>query len=439
LVKLSKEQVMVAKGMQERGTSIRQLARQLGVSEGALRYRLKRLEGPDRVDGRSRQPTALDGLEEVVEAIQERLEDGRLRGEGRPCQAQDIYEILARDHDYRGSYQAVVRHLRRKHGAPKARALRRVETPAGVQAQHDWFEVEAPIGRRTQRLQMLTGTLSHSRARFSWVSRDQTQLAWHTGHLALFERYGGVPLWVRIDNLKTGVASGAGPSAVLNASYKVFARTCGFEIDPCRPAKGRDKGKAERSVRTFRQAYGPVLRRGAGTLSEFQRLLDGRSELLLDRLICPVTGTPVREAWEAERRVLHPLPTMAEPFDVVVSRRVSRDCLVSFEGRRYSVPFAWVGRQVELWGTHEHVVIRGDGEEIARHARGTKQRLLIDPTHYEGRSTDRVERPAPLGRRGRLQVAGLSSPAAHALLLLPGTERIARPLDEYVRLVEALR
>lgn len=154
---------MVAQRMQERGTSMRQLARQLGVSEGALRYRVKRLAEADREDGRGRQPTALDGLEEVVEGVQQRLGDGRLTGEGRPCQVQAIYEVLVRDHGYRGSYQAVVRYLRRKHGTPKLRALRRVETPPGVQAQHDWYEVEAPIGGRLERLQVLTGTLSHSR------------------------------------------------------------------------------------------------------------------------------------------------------------------------------------------------------------------------------------------------------------------------------------
>jgi len=66
-VKLSKEQVMVVKGMEEHGTSVRQLARQLGVSEGTLRYRLKRLGEPECVDARTRQPTALDGYEEVVE------------------------------------------------------------------------------------------------------------------------------------------------------------------------------------------------------------------------------------------------------------------------------------------------------------------------------------------------------------------------------------
>ena len=338
-----------------------------------------------------------------------------------------------------GSYQAVVRHLIRKHGRPKLRAYRRVETPPGVQAQHDWFDVRVPIGHRELRVQALIGTLSHSRAKFCWVSEDQSQLAWHTGHLALFERYCGVPLWVRIDNLKTGVARGAGPTAVLNRSYGVFARTCGFEIDPCRPATGSDKGKAERGVRTFRSAFGEVFRRGAGSLDELGWLLDEQAVRLMDRLICPVTGTTVTEAFRAEQHMLQPLPTMAEPFDVVVTRQVSRDCLISFEGRRYSVPFAWVGRHVDVWGTLRHVVIRGAGDELARHARGTQARLLIDPGHYDGPSTDRIERPTPLGHRARLQLAGLSSAARSALLLTPTREQIVRPLDEYARLVEALR
>jgi hypothetical protein len=242
-----------------------------------------------------------------------------------------------------------------------------------------------------------------------------------------------------VDNLKTGVASGSGGNAVLNRSYEIFARTCGFEIDPCRARKGSDKGKVERSVRTFRGSFGRTLRRGAGCLEELQHQLDAEAQVLLDRLECPVTGTSVREAWQAERPLLQPLPSMAEPFDVVVSRKVQRDCLVSFEGRRYSVPFVWVGRLVDIWGTLNHVVIRAEGAEIARHPRHTPERLLIEPDHYEGVSTDRVERPTPLGRRGRLQMAGLSSPSRRALAHLPAHDQVRRPLDAYVQLVEALR
>lgn len=431
---------MVGAEMARRGTSIRQLAVQLGVSEGAVRYRLrKQAEGP-KPDGRAGKGTAVDGFEEAIGAILERLEDWRVTGAGRPAQARTVYEVLVRDYGYTGSYRAVVRHLRRRFGVPPVRAFRRVETPPGVQAQHDWFDIEARLrgGERT-RLQVLTGVLAHSRARFCWVSRDASQLAWHTGHLQLFGRYGGVPLWVRIDNLRTGVARGAGPTAVLNRSYAVFARECRFEIDPCRPASPTDKGKVERSVWTYQQSFGDLLTETWSSLETLQAAFDQRAELLLDRLRCPVTGTSVREAFEAERRVLQPVPAMSEPFDVVVSRRVHRDCLVSFEGRRYSVPFAWVGRQVEILGTLSQVVIRGEGGEIARHPRHTRERLVLEPCHYEGDSTDRVLRPTPLGMRGQLQVAGLSGAAGRALALLPRVERVRRPLDAYVQIVEAAR
>ncbi len=277
--------------------------------------------------------------------------------------------VLRRDYTYEGSYQAVVRHLRRRYGARPVRALRRVETAPGVQAQHDWFDVQTRIRGEPAKLSALVGTLSHSRARFAWLSRTQTQLARQTGHLELFRRYGGVPLWVRIDNLKTGVARGAARRRSSTRATGSSARTCGFQVDPCRPAKGSDKGKTERTVRTFRDVFGDLFRSDSRELEILQEAVDERARRVAERLRCPATGTTVAEAHQAERFVLQPVPETCEPFDVVVARRVSRDCLVAFEGRRYSVPFPWVGRDVEVMGTLAHVVVRGAGEVIARHPR----------------------------------------------------------------------
>ena len=437
MAKLTREQVMVGAEMVQRGTSVRQVARQLGVTEGALRYHLSK--PPEARDGRRDKRTSVDGLEAVVRGVLERMACFRVTGEGRPVQARQVYEVLRRDYGYRGSYQGVVRHLRRAFPAPPVRALRRVETPPGVQAQHDWFNVWSRVGGVNREIQALVGVLSHSRARFCWVSWTANQLAWHGGHLALFERYGGVPLWVRIDNLKTGVASGGGATAVLNRSYDRFARSVGFEVDPCRVRKGSDKGKAERSVRTFRQSFRPLFREDWRTLEELQAALDERAQSLLDRLQCPATGTSVREALAAERLVLSPLPEVSEPFDLIVGRKVSRDCLISFEGRRYSVPFEWVGREVEIRGTLSQVVVHAGGREVARHPRHSRALVVLDPAHFEGPSTARVTRPTPLGWRGRLQMAGLSGPSRQVLVQLPVREQIARPLDAYVQLVEAHR
>jgi transposase len=331
MAKLRRDQVMVAQGMVERGASIRQVARQLGVAESALRYRLKR--PPDAPDGRRDRAAALDGWEARVDAVLTRF--GATPAEGQQAvPASVLHELLVREHGFTGSYQAVRRYLRRRFAAPPVQAVRRVETPPGVQAQHDWFEWQARVGGERRTLYGLIGTLAHCRATFVWASPAMTQLAWQTGHLALFRRYGGVPLWVRIDNLATAVARGAGPTAVISEAFRTFARACGFEVDPCRAATASDKGKVERQVRASRSAFADLLAADWGSVETLQGALDTRAGELLARRRCPVTGTTVGEALAAERPRLKPVPSVHEPFDCVVARRVSRDWLGSVEGRR---------------------------------------------------------------------------------------------------------
>jgi len=73
---------------------------------------------------------------------------------------------------------------------------------------------------------------------------------------------------------------------------------------------------------------------------------------------------------------------------------------------------------------------------VARHPRGTRPVLVLDPAHFEGESTDQVLRPTPLGHRARLQMAGLG--AYGEIWPLPEPERVRRPLEDYVQLVEVL-
>lgn len=89
------------------------------------------------------------------------------------------------------------------------------------------------------------------------------------------------------------------------------------------------------------------------------------------------------------------------------------------------MPFAWVGRTLELRGTAQAVVMLAEGQEIARHPRHTTRRLVLEPTHYEGPSTPTVTAPVPLGIRTRLQLAAL-----------PEAAQLTRPLSQYVTLVE---
>lgn len=142
---------------------------------------------------------------------------------------------------------------------------------------------------------------------------------------------------------------------------------------------------------------------------------------------CPATGTSIAQAWQDERRHLAPLPILPQPFDHVATRVVGDDALVHFEGRQYSVPFAHVGRRVELRGAAGVVQILAEQSIIAEHPRHSERRLIIDPAHYEGRSTSTVRAPTPLGRLGqRLQ----------QLAAMPVEQR---PIDLYAALAEVAR
>jgi hypothetical protein len=64
---------------------------------------------------------------------------------------------------------------------------------------------------------------------------------------------------------------------------------------------------------------------------------------------------------------------------------VAKDCLVSFETNRYSVPFRFVGQPVEVQGEANRVLIYHDGKLIVTHPRCEgRHRCQTDRAHYTG-------------------------------------------------------
>jgi hypothetical protein len=226
-------------------------------------------------------------------------------------------------------------------------------------------------------------------------------LSWLLCHTEAFKRLGGVSATVRVDNEKTAIAQGAGAWGTINTTYRRYATVMRFHIDACAPRAPQAKGKVERRVRDQRWSADPGLACWHD-LGELQAWSDERNERAARRRLCPITGESVWDTWQDERRLLTPLPEiLPEPFDVVHTRRVGLDALVSFEGRQYSVPFAYIGRSVEVRGCVGKVQILADSAIIAVHRRHTPERLLIDPAHYDGPATERVIPPPPLGRMGK--------------------------------------
>jgi transposase len=410
---------MTIKHLRSRGHGGREIARLLGVSESTVRYHLER-QATGAIDARSLQPHLAERCSEAIGVYVTSVGKG-------PVNLADLYDWLVTEHGYEGSLRSVQRYYRKQYPKPKRRARRRVETPPGAQAQVDWAEwPRVWIDGRLVYAYQFHLRLSHSRFGARVWSPRKDQLSWHHVHNEALRRVDGVPATVRVDNERTAVSRGAGVWGELNESYRRYARAVRFHIDACPPRCPEFKGKVERGIRDDRR-WREVTQRHWESWDELQAWTDQKTLDEAARRICPATGTRVLEAWEAEKPFLAAVPLLPEPFDVAVTRSVAPDCTVAFESRRYSVPFDLLGQRVEVRGCALVVQVYAQGQIVAEHARKGRERIVIDPRHYEGEATETVLPPLPLGRMGRklMEIAELSPQQ--------------RPLDIYAALAEVAR
>lgn len=419
-MKLDRETRMTISVLARNGQGGRAIARMLGVDESTVRYHLGRHK-TEAVDGRSLQVQKAHLCAEAITAyLEARTEDG-------PLNMADLHDWLISEHGFTGSRRSVQRFMRRRYPRPAKRARRRVETPPGAQAQADWAEWP----RLHVAGQLVYGyqfhlRLSHSRYAAKVWSPRVDQLAWHHVHNEGFRRLGGVTATVRVDNCKTAVSHGAGAWGEVNPSYQRYAKAVRFHIDACPVRHPQAKAKVERGIGSDR-AWREVTEREWSGWDELQKWTDERTDREARTRMCAATGTSIWDAWQDEQRSLAALPLLPEPFDLVGTRTVAPDCTVSFENRRYSVPFAFMGRSVTVHGCSRVVQVWSDGRVIAEHARHGRERIVIEPRHYEGEATSDVLPPLPLGRMGRrLQEIAEMSPQT-------------RPIDLYVALAGVAR
>jgi transposase len=207
--RLDPEARMTIKTLSARGATRSEIARLLGVTEGAVRYHARRMAS-GAADGRSRQrPTA--------EAFAEAIGHWRSLRDGGGVNLAALHDWLRREHGYGGSLRSVPRYWRRAYPAPAIRARRRVETPPGAQAQVDWAHFPGVVvaGEAVDLLAMHM-VLSWSRAEAVVWSRGKDTLSWLACHTACLARLGGAPATLRMDNEKTAVSRGAGAWGTVN-------------------------------------------------------------------------------------------------------------------------------------------------------------------------------------------------------------------------------
>jgi transposase len=343
------------------GTPQRAIARQLGVSRGAVgralaRHRQAR-SGPTPPE--RQRPSLLDAYETTIQELLGRYPD---------LTATRLLEEL-RSRGFTGGYTIVRQRLRDVRPRPAIRPVVRFETGPGVQAQMDYavYDLEfTDEGRR--RVNLFSYVLGYSRRQYLRFVEAQDFDTTVQQHVRAFEHLGGVAATCLYDNMKVVVSRHDGEQPLYNPRFLAFATHYGFRPVACRPRRPQTKGKVERPFhyvetnllngRTFRS----LADLNVVTAKWLAEVADVRTHRETQQ-------TPL-ERHAQEQPHLIALPAVAYEVAPVEYRTVNVDGFLVWRQNRYSVPWRYLGQILPVRITEEELIVY-DGQlaEIARHRR----------------------------------------------------------------------
>lgn len=253
-------------------------------------------------------------------------------------------------------------------------AVSRVGHKAGQTVEVDWsgptMQLTDPVTQRHTRVYLFVACLPFSRFAFVEPTFDMRQDTWLRAHVAMFDWFGGSVPRIVPDNLKTGVIKHpAEGEVVLNDAYRELAAHYSAAVLPGRVRKPKDKASVENTVGNIATA---VIAQSRGnefaTLAELRAAIYERVDAYNRQPFQKRQGSR-QNVFEAEERArLRPLP--AAPFEIsrwAHGRRVQRNGHVVWEKNFYPVPYAHIGRSVDLRVTDTMVEVFAGQERLTSH------------------------------------------------------------------------
>ncbi|MGA8014917.1 MAG: IS21 family transposase [Candidatus Dormiibacterota bacterium] len=299
-------------------------------------------------------------------------------------------------------YAGSSRNFRRAVAAIKAdwRQRRRVYRPwvptAGEHLVIDWGEEGV--------LRIFCAVLAWSRYRFVRFASDQRRETTLRLLAQCFEELGGVPGVVLADRMGCLKAGTVANVVVPHPEYVRFAAHYGFRPDFCEAADPESKGVVENLV-GYAKLDLVIPAEGWSSPEAGNRDATLWCGEVNERVHSEIQAVPATRL-VAEKELLRPLPSLRPALRAGEVRTVDRLSTVRFGSARYSVPVRLIRTHVEVSAEGLDVVIRFEGEEVARHAMVPPGAVAIADAHYGGavRRPSRAVRPR--------------SPAEHAFLAM---------------------
>jgi transposase len=259
----------------------------------------------------------------------------------------------------------------------------RIETKPGEEAQVDFGYVgrTAHNGKK-KRTWVFNMRLSYSRYDYYEKVYDQRVETFIQCHLNAFAYFGGVPQYIKIDNLKAAILEANFYAPVYQEMYKTFADYYGFRPVPCRVREPNDKGKVESGIKYVKGNFflGRTFKDGEDLDRQLRGWLNNTCNTRLHGTIRKIP----RDLFEAEEKSqLQPLPAHEFKLATMGTRKAYHDCHIYVDYNYYSVPFEYVGKEVDIELTDTVLRVMYHNKQIALHTRlAGRGSFSTNESHY---------------------------------------------------------
>jgi transposase len=309
-----------------------------------------------------------DGYGEIVDYWLD--EDMKLKRKERRTNKK-IFEQLRDEHGFRGSYRTVceyIQHRRPQIKAAKIERHERLEHPPG-EAQVDFGNMTVVKDGAYKDIKALIMSFPQSNVGFSYPLPSENTECFLEGLKQLFHQAGGVPTYLRIDNLAAAVVSiGKGDKRTYTDSFTRFKCHYGFEVQPCNPSSGHEKGNVEKKVGYTRNNLFTT----APTMESFPQLASWmKEEMEKDRKRSHYEkDVLIEELWIEDKKHLKPLPLTDLSIFSVKSTKVNKYGEIEVDGEKFVIHKAKMKQTLVIkleWD--QFTCYTNDGEVIYQEAR----------------------------------------------------------------------
>ena len=267
------------------------------------------------------------------------------------CSAMSIYLLLKNKYGYSGGYSSVARYVSDFKNEQKVKVTIRFETTPGYQAQVDWKEkLElVDVHNAPYTVNIFLMTLGYSRMKFVKLTFDRTQTTLFDCITSAFEFFGGTTDEILFDNMKTVVdhAKSDFSNVVINEKFAQFAKDAGFIIRACRAFRPETKGKVEVLAKVMNRLK--AFNGEFSTQADLIEIVDNMNISLNKEIVQGINQRPI-DRFEKEKNTLNPVNIdILKPYFIRQKEyKVSNESMITFKGKKYSVPTAYIGKYVTV-------------------------------------------------------------------------------------------